>query len=377
MKTTTILKLKLETECLQLDEVAAICRQARNAAVEDWLLRSRGKRPAKDQKLLKSESGKLYRAVTAKYPELGSSPASCIAASVARHFTAKLDWRRGSDENGKRPKRGDAILNHEDRLPWFTQLQIPLHNRTVAVKFTDKLSVSIGNLLSGRGAPTVLELSTKKLPGRIKKKLHAVASGEAKLCDSYLLKKGEQWYWYLPFQEEVAEACPDIEAELTPVLPKAAGPRATDRFFVLKLPGGRTWYIGDGRYLAAQVRRLTMLRKQIGWRYRQGFGAGHGRRKIDAAVSKRATQERNIRQEVMRRAICDIVNQCKRHNVGTLVYREPTDPAKTHCWFDSADLTFDWTRFIGDLTNRLASIGTVVSKKKLKIKEVLELEETA
>ena len=71
-----------------------------------------------------------------------------------------------------------------------------------------------------------------------------------------------------------------------------------------------------------------------------------------------------------RRLVNDIVRQCERHQAGTLVYREPTGPAKRKCWFERNELEFDWTRFLVDLKNSAARRGVTVKVEKLKYAEV-------
>ncbi len=161
---------------------------------------------------------------------------------------------------------------------------------------------------------------------------------------------------------------PERQVVLAPRVTDAVG--KDDRPFRLSFPDGGGWSVGDGRYLHAQTMRLIGLRKQIGYRYRNRNGTGHGRAKITRSVRLRVQQLGNVRDEFRRRLVNDIVRQCERQQAGTLVYREPSGPAKTKCWFERRKLEFDWTRFLTDLKNSAARHGIAVEKKRLKMEEV-------
>ena len=383
MKSITVLKLKLTDAPPILQAVAHQCRLAWNGATEDWLLRARGvKKESKSQsrpspKTGKNgeqkplvESSKLYQAARAVAPELGSTPASMLASQLHSHLGAKVDWRRGKTEDGKRPRRRDEILAYNERPPFRTTDEIPLHNRTVKVSCADTLSISVSGLGCGVEGPLTLDLSLREISPGHQLILRDLAAKTRKLADSKLVENDGDWFWHVPVMFET-EPRSEIEAMLVPKIGDD-GERQSDRPFELHLPNGRNWYVGDGRYLLAQVQRLVGLRKQIGWRYRQRMGAGHGRKKVDEAVRRRRAQQQNVVAEVRRRAIADIVRQCVRQNVGTLFYREPSLPLRKKCWFDVSGVEWDWTRFGGDLKNAAARQGIVVVVKQLGWKEAME-----
>lgn len=384
MKSRVMLKLKLvDAPCDELERVAILCRRAKNAAVEDWLLRQRGK-PATRKQAGKGRNGKglhpstqLYHAITAAVPEIGSSTATALASAVWSNLNAKLDWRERVNGNGdgKVPKRADAILDYKARPPWTTETAIPAPNKYTSLSFEDDLTITVTHVTDPKSRWD-LRVSLKGMPTGIKRLLRQIATGEAKLADSQIVKRTirngkDAWFFFLSCAMEAkSQPCEDVVATLCPQLPSDSG-KQSDRPFKMDLPKGGCWYVGDGRYLLAQTMRLIGLRKMIGYRYRQGNGAGHGRQKIDRAVRLRVQQLKNVRDEFRRRLINGIIRQCERHQVGTLVYREPTGPVKDRCWFARNDLEFDWTRFVSDLKNAAARRGIAVNVKKLKIKEIL------
>lgn len=379
----TVLKLKLQSEPDCLMPIAKICRKGRNVAVEDWLLRNRGKPESARQSAKRkpyrrrdesgqlvdpedctpkplSETSKMYHAIKAECPELSSWMVSMIAGDVWKQLKPRVDWRKGMDENGKRPRRLDEILAYESRPPFFHGLQIPLHNLKVSVEFGDSLGISVRRLEKETESQP-LSLSIRQIPPGKQAILRDLAAGERKLADSKLVyqsgegKKKKGWYWYVPvaFHHERRS---NVEATLAPIIDS----KDVARFFVLTLPSGRTFNVGDALYLRAMVERLVGLRKQIGERSRFRITKGHGRRKIDASVRRRWEQLDNVFAEVRRRAIVDVVKWCARKSVGVLKYREPTGPVKTKCWFDLNGVRWDWTRFRQDLINNAARKGIEV-----------------
>jgi len=385
MKSRTVLKLKVKVDDEQsalLLRVAQDCRRGRNVGLEDWLLRQRGmpesdkqSRPGKPDKngnpRSLSESTKIYHALRSETPSLNSQIHSTLAAQVNSNLSAKLDWRdRIASEEAKSFKRKDAILSYEARPPFFTQLEVPVPNKITSFRF-DQVPV-LRFWWGAKGeSPVSLELSTRRLSTGYKTILHLLAAGDKKLADSRLVYRDDEWFWHLPVEFET-EVRSDVEATLKPTLDIKVDDRGKqkDRPFRLDLPGrDRPWYIGDGRYLYSQARRLVKLSKEIGWRYRQRLGTGHGRKKVDKARRRRLKRLRDIVAEVRRRAIADVVRQCVRHEVGKLNYYEPTLPLRRQCWFDQNGIDWDWTRFFTDLKNAAARQGIKVVRVKYKMKD--------
>lgn len=396
----TVLKLKLdldEEQVQTLERIGELCRVGRNAGLENWLLRQRGlpesdrqrnrlnrrtyepkpgKPPREDAG--KTESTKIYHAVLEAVPQLGTTQASMLAMAIGSSLSARVDWRREGavtqvDGKIKRRRRKDDILTYLDRPPFFSKLEIPLHNRHTRVHFTDHLTITVHR-------PTrdimdlILPISIRKMPPGKQAILRRIADGRMKLQDSKLVQKEDGWFWHVPASFEY-ELRSDLQAHLWPVIGTDRSGRRTDRPFRFDWPAADnteagSWFIGDGSYLLAQTKRLIELRKAIGWRYRQRMGAGHGRKKIDAAVRRRRQQEKNMRNEVRRRAIADIVRQCVRSNVGVLIYHEPSLPVREHCWFKAVGLDWDWTRFGADLANAAAGQRIQVVVEMLRMRDL-------
>ncbi len=191
-----MLKLKLvDPPTDQLEYLAERCRRGTNAAVEDWLLRHRGKQESEKQskpgRKTKSlhPSTKLYHAITAVVPELGTSIVSTLAGKVWTNLNAKLDWRRRTDDVEAKPrKRADAILAYEDKPPWTTADIIPARNKFTTIVFGDTLRITVTHTLRD-DAPLVLDVSLKGMPTGIKHLIHRTATGDQKLSDSEITKK--------------------------------------------------------------------------------------------------------------------------------------------------------------------------------------------
>jgi len=392
MKSIAMLKLKIvEPPVEQLTELAEMIRKTRNIGLEDWLLRQRGKPESAVQSALstrrknvatekpepkqKHPSTKIYNAMAAAKTGVIPDVIARLSADVWSNLNAKLDWRRrAGDEAAKPRKRADAIVDYEDRPPWFTSLDIPVLNKHAHVEFGDDLTLTVRRLAYREDlAELHVKFSLKGFPRRLKALIRRVLAGELKLSDSSIRQKPSgDWYWYWPIQMESSVTVDDTRsAVLAPQFMAEEG-KQTDRPFAMVFPENNRWYIGEGRYLHSQTMRLTGLRKMVGYRYRNGLAKGHGRKKMDSAVSKRNTQLRNIRDEFRRKTVSDAVKQCERHQCGLLIYREPTGPAKSKCWFESNGLEFDWTAFLTDLKNSCARRGIKVKVEKLKIGEVIK-----
>ena len=367
MKSITLLKLKLDKQCYhELQRIGELCRRARNAAIEDWLLRARGMPPSAKQRDGLSESTLLYHAVTAACPSLDTQLAALIAGSISSSLGAKLDWRRGSGEDGKRPRRRDAILDYQDRPPYFSGLEIPVRARTCKLKYGPRTYL---DALLERRNHLSLDILTDKLPAKQKQILLAVATGERKQQDSRIVCKDGTWYWYLTVANESLEMDARKMLVLSPVIP-ADDDKRSDRPFRCEWENEH-WLVGEGRYYRAQLERLWRILKEIGWQYRQRSGTGHGRGKYDVATALRRTQMRNIATEFRRKVIVSILSQCERWGCGTILYREPTLPVRELCWFAKrGGLDWDWTRFLGDLKNAAARRGVEVKVERLKMSEV-------
>lgn len=355
MDFVTVLKFKVVSDTEWLVELAKLCRRGRNAGAINWLLRKHGlpesvnqstrkikqSRKGKELSGEKSESTKIYHAVRDGAPGLPGDICSTISSEIAKHLAAKVDWRRRG-KDGKLRRRADEIMDYEARSPFFTQLQVPVRSNTSSLRLTDKFVL----VAFGRD----VELSLRKVTAGMKSLVQRVIAGDLKYCDGKILERHGEWFFHLVIVEERDSLASDRSATLAPISGDESLQR--DNFFRLSFPDGGSWHIGDGRYYLHAHRRLIGLRKQIGWLYRSRNGAGHGRKKYDAAVSRRNQQLANIRNEVMRRAIADTVRQCQRRNCGAITYRDPTGPAKDACWFARRGVDWNWTRFVADLKTR-------------------------
>lgn len=397
MKSQVMLKLKLvDPPNDTLEHIANLCRRGRNVAIEDWLLRERGKPESPKQA---RSSTKIYHAITEAVPELSGTVASCLASQTWNNLKAKVDWRKRDESM---PTRADAILAHEERPPWSTADVIPVPNKNIRIEFGDELALTIRNVLSKqpplklfvslkgmstgrkRIIRTCLENASKLEDLRKEREAKGLESGKKKtrqecmpdammLSDSEIVKKmvrngSEVWSLYFCASANNKPVNGDTNVTLAPLLNRQAS--KTDRPFRVTFAAGGSWDVGDGRYLWGQSQRIDGNRKLIGYCYTNGNMRGHGRQKINKLVRKRVLQLKNVRNEFRRRLIRDVIKQCEREQAGVIYYREPTDPVKTKTWFATVGLEFDWTRFLGDLKNSAAKRGITVKTSKLKMQEV-------
>lgn len=378
MKTMAVKRLKLDLTSEheeQLEIAARLCRKARNAGIENWLLRQRGL-PMNEKQAKKqlTESTKIYHAMTAAVPELSANLVAALASEVNSSLNAKVDWRKNGT---KKRRRSEDILDYEQRPPFSQALKIPVQSQGASFVYGAQSALSLRIVRASCGGEKMsLPVLVKNIGRKDKIKLLEISNGERKLQDSSIVYKQEKnsWYWMLPIKEEGADPLgEDVELDLVPTLGDEEG--RGDRPFRVG-----SWFVGEGRYLLAMTKRLLTAEKEIGYVYRnRRTGAGHGRKKRDQAIKRKRIQRRHQVEEFRRRLICDIIRQCERHSAGTLIYREPSLNVRKRCWFARRGIDWDWARFLQDLENAAARAGVKVEVKMLKWKEALpkEQEETA
>lgn len=372
-----VLKLKVQdTEFDRLQEGAELCVKAMNAGLWDWLERTVRGREELPEQVGKSEGTKIYHAIRREFeasglPLLNAMIFSGAANAVQSNVSAKVDWRKRGTEKSK--KRSDEIQSYDQKPPFFTKRQLLVPCRIADASFGDRLILEVSHvtLQAPRkpNPPLFMDISTKQLSSGHKKLIRRCISGDLKLADSKIVLKDDSWYWHLPIAIPFEPMNSDAVMHLWPTIPPE-GISQGRPFRIAFEDGGRDWFVGDGRYLLSQETRFTRVKKEIGWRYRQRNGTGHGRKKIDAQTAKYGRRLMNIRDEFRRRAIADVVRQADRRRIGRLIFHEPTNPVKERLWFAESGTDFDWTRFGADLKNALAKIGTTVEVQKLNMKEV-------
>lgn len=391
----TILKLRLDVDREQseaLDCIARLCRKARNAGVENWLLRERGlplnpKQAAKPQSRMvrgkdgvlslraretSSESTKIYHSMTAVTPELDTGLVSSLSREINSHLNAKVDWRKRGDD--KTRKRRDEILVYEQRPPFSQALKIPIISQKAVFVYGSQTRLEVNPLKSAYGTVLKLKIHTKFLGAGKKNKLMDICEGRRKLQDSYLHFRPEKssWYWYLPIEEDGAEPLDEnVSITLMPTFGKTEDNRKDRPFYVDGDQLNREWYLGNPRYTLSQVKRLITAEKDIGYAYRtRRTGSGHGRKKLDDAIRLKRIRRRHQIEEFRRRLICEAIQQCERWNAGRLVYWKPSLPLRDRSWFFEKGLEWDWTRFESDLKNSAEKAGVKVKVEKLGLRDV-------
>lgn len=383
----TVLKLKLQVSADQasdLEAIAALCRRGLNAGAVNWLMRQHGLPLSEKQanRLCKhkahegrekSESTRIYHAVREASPGLTADVHSMLANQIASYLSGRLDWREGKTEDGKRPRRKDAILQGSARPPYFTAVEIPVRATGVRFRYFDDAELTCKLLASGA---TTVAISTRKISQGQRTILKELSAGSRKVPDSKLLLKEGEWYWYVPLAFDAPAVQSDTVAELRPVVPApgAAWQRQREHPFSLTMPGrDRPWGCGLGEWYVRQCERIEIRRKLIGERYRHRCGSGHGRKKWVCISHRIGLAQRRLTDEVRRKCIAEIVANAERAGCGTILYREPSLPLRDKCWFQAnamGAVNWDWTRFAVDLENAAARRGLRVEKKTLTWKEV-------
>lgn len=396
----TVLKLKLQVgdeQRVELARMAELCRRGRNAGSVNWLMRQHGfplserqiKRhrapSAKELERLqkrggdlaaKSESTYIYHAVAEVTAGLTATVRSMLAAQVASYLSGKLDWREGKTEDGKRPRRRDAINKGDARPPYYTATEIPIRAAEATFRYSDDASLTFRVLASGA---TTVSLSTRQFSSGQRTLLKELSAKQRKLTDSKLLLKNDNWYWYLTLEFDAPVIQSERTAELRVRMPPGeAWQGRREHPCDLTLPGrDRPWGCGLGEWYVDFIARLETRRKRIGERYRHRAGTGHGRDKWDTISHRLGASRQRATDEFRRQLIVEIVDHAERAGCGTVLYHEPSLPLREKCWFAMRGVEWDYTRFVMDLENALARRGIRLTTTILKLKNANESQHAA
>ena len=407
--TVAILQIKLGASMLMpsrtfyrlLSQTAKDCNIARNAMLRhwqrwrednpDWAPEQRRNRdgslkarkdgtPVLENACISQVVGnELYSRGTGTVPNVAATIISSLSQAVQGTLRAKVPWNFECESQ----YRWQAIMAYEISAPTYRAMSIPVPNNSSVLCYEGETSRDLSAgvdatvrtcgqsscvmrfpLLSRRSgwaqnAP-IVRLDVRKMSRGHRKLLRGIATREIKLADSELVLKKDKWFLMLCYHLPEVESTLDVAR--TPVLyPSAPGER---RPFVLILPSGHRFYLGDGVPFAAEHKRLLIRRKVMRSRYKDGCGAGHGQSGFYRRLRPYSRAFRDLEDRITKQLVSDIVKTCERNDCGSLLYREPTMPLRTLGWFGDRGIPFDWTSFAGRLQFKLAQRGVKQDKTR-------------
>jgi hypothetical protein len=222
-----------------------------------------------------------------------------------------------------------------------------------------------------RNKSVICRLKVRQMSKGQRRILRQIASRDLVISDSQLVKKKGVWYFQLAYMVPAQNHHLDETrtAELV-----ANGPGAR-RPFTLHFPDGETWDIGNGLGILREYQRLEDRRAALRFRYKKGFGRGHGRGRYYQKSQPYEGAHHAMSTRLMHETIADVIKQCILHNCGSLDYREPSIPLRDRLWFAKKGFPFNWTFFQGSLvfqTKKHTITMTNPLKRRMKTKEFKE-----
>lgn len=308
-------------------------------------------------------------------PEVSSTLVSAAVRGVQRVIKSKLPYDSVEKAYGLRFV-WEALNTCWRNPPSFRAVRIPIQSQDakwcyggdgdarLVAECGDRcvIEVPIWSKKSGRKQTRLrLELD----PQRDSELLRAIAKQQTKMGDSSLAvsRKGK---WVL----RLCVALPGGEqldaskvAELRPALPKDSRP------FLVTMPGGRKWSLGNGRVWLVQRIRLEARRKAIAANSREGVH-GHGRKDFFRRIRPYSRRGRDLQDRFVKDAVNRLIRSLLLARVGKLLYYEPSKPLREKCWLGHNGLPFDWTHWLGYLSHKCAEAGIEFSESKITLSEV-------
>lgn len=356
-----------------MDERLADANRVRNAVVRAWV-RWREDNPTwqpeqrrvRDRSPKFDKSGKpvmehpmVSQTVEAELFHVYKSVAPLLSSSIASGCWSEVlsDLKDRMPYNHRGSKlRWQAVLNFEVSPPSYTGSTIPCAKKASELTYTDdrlELRFPLLSMASGYASRSpVVRLKGYKSHGLSageRDLLKRIATGELRRADSTLVRKDDGWYYHLVYESPLKDhgLNPDMVATLTPLRSDQRKP------FEIAVADGLRWTVGDGIAFRAICERLTIRRKSIRNRYKDGAGKGHGKAKFYRALRPASRAVIDAQDNFRKHLVNEIIKFCIRTGAGKIVYREPTMPLRNLLWFDQQGLPFDWTSFAAYLKFKL------------------------
>jgi len=359
-----------------MDERLADANRVRNAVVRAWVRwredfpewvpeqrrirdgspkvdKKTGKPVMENEMISQTKEAELFHVYKSVAPLLASDIASGCWSEVLSDLRDHMPYNHDGSKY-----RWQAILNFEVAPPSYTGSTIPCSKKASKLIYTDDrfelrfpmLSQASG--YSSQARSPVVRLKGYKSHGLSdgeKALLKRIAAGELRRADSTLVRKDGGWFYHLVYEAPIKDhgLNPDTIARLTPLRSNSRKP------FELAIADGATWTVGDGIAFAKICERLTIRRRAIRNRYKDGAGKGHGKAKFYRALRPASRSVIDAQDNFRKHLVNEIVKFCIRNSAGTVVYREPTMPLRSLLWFDQKGLPFNWTSFAAYLKFKL------------------------
>jgi len=406
-KRTIVLKIKLgrpkevrlKTMLAMLARIGAECDRARNKMIRAWELdkldghwqpeqreNAKGPMTYRDgSPILKKACGPnkgdvthstwLYHQGRASARQVSSNLVSMCAQQVIQYLQGKRPY------DGKPGWVWQAILDFEQQPPTYRSRAIPVPNNSSSFTYGDDqcwLTVPLLSKADTSGLPKRLSIAlrTSRLKYGQMEWLRRADEGLAKLSDSELVYRKEQWYWYCVIMTDPDKLRFDPERVLTL---RSSLNRSSDIHdteigrlrspFVVTLPDGRSFGIGYGLPLKMECERLAIRRKVIQRSSRNHISAGRGKQRFFAKSLPITRRTRQLKDHFCKELAHRLMMICEEHNCGTMLYREPSRFLRKFAWFERQGVSLDWTNLLVRLKSTCLKDGIAMKTEMLKYEE--------
>jgi len=332
-------------------------------------------------------SRELYAAGCAAAIKLAAN----LASSCVQDVLSRLKSNTPYDHDGSARFVWQAILDHEVSVPTWRGGKIPMPSKETCIGYDGlvlpgkrpgaadvaraaesgaAIRFALLSMASGYATRSpIVRLEVGDLSLGRKRIFRKICTGEYKLSDSSLYEKKGKWFAQLCYEAPTEAAGLPEDRVLT------IGPAQPDdrRPFVatwLDDEGhARRWYLGEGKPLVAEFRRVKARRRAIQYRYRDGMGSGHGRQRWARAIKPMSRAVVDMQSRFLKLLSSDVVKLAIREGCGTIHYREPTLPVRTKEWFATQDVPMDWTTLESKIAWKAKQKGLRYEKTRIGMNE--------
>lgn len=386
---------------LLLQACRRACCQVRNAGITHWVLwreqhpdwkpgdpyegpkrlikrgpakpAKEGAAPPRDPPFAPREflSRELYQFCTRRVPMLSTT----VASSCVQEVSARLRSATPYNHDGAARYVWQAILSSEVSVPSWRMGRIPLPRSGLELTYTDDRCEMRMPLLSKKSGYRVIRPGVRLHCGDLsagnRLVLRKLATGELRLADSQLIEKKGKWFAQLVYDVPTRSCGASPRDTLT------IGPAQQDdnRPFVATWNtadgGEKRWYLGDGKPLVADYRRVVARRRALRARYSAGCGSGHGRKRWYRTIKPLSRYVTDMQGRFIKQLVSDIVKLAIRERCGKIVYRDPTQPVKDNSWFTTRDrdVPMNWCGLAERLAFRAEVAGLEYEETKIGMAE--------
>ena len=285
-----------------------------------------GTKPKLDLQAVSNDLNKaIYAALAKEFPEVNAR-----VRTLLQNITQKKIKERKATKGNL--SGWMVILLHRESLPSSTKAQpIPFDvaNASLLSPLEDdgnyRLRMRLDRI-ERKGKPATATLEEVELWSKGRKMqgqrsiLNRVLSGEFKFCGSMLRWDAQNRKWLALVCYQMPGGVAEIDSDKTAILrPALKHP------WTIRLPSGKRWRQGSGRYIGTVRQQLLTQRwsRQDGYRYAGSSNKGHGRDRALRPIWQLSQRWKDFVKTCNHRLTSEAVKDCVREGVGTLIYFQP------------------------------------------------------